>query len=167
MTTLIDISPLVDAAIHVWPGDTPYVHTVNLDMAGGANITLSDIHTTVHVGAHADAPNHYLAGGEDIASRRLEYYIGPCAVIGVDVAHGARILPRHVDAERITAPRVLFRTGTFRDHHRWNDDFAALSPELVDFLHGRGVILVGIDTPSVGPFQSKELEAHQALDRHD
>ena len=167
MTTLIDISPLVDPAIHVWPGDTPYVHTINLDMAGGANITLSDIRTTVHVGAHADAPNHYVAGGDDIASRRLDYYIGPCVVIGVDVGRGERIMPRHIDAERITASRVLFRTGTFPDPRGWNDDFAALSPELVDFLHGRGVILVGIDTPSVDPFESKELEAHQALGRHD
>jgi arylformamidase len=29
------------------------------------------------------------------------------------------------------------------------------------------VILVGIDTPSVDPFDSKELEAHQMLAAHD
>ena len=167
MTTLIDISPLIDPAIHVWPGDTPYVHTVNLDIAAGSNITLSDIRTTVHVGAHTDAPNHYVADGEDIASRRLEYYLGPCVVMGVDVARGECILPRHVDAARVTAPRVLFRTGTFPDPRSWNNDFASLSPELVDFLHERGVILIGIDTPSVDPFDSKELEAHHAFARHD
>ena len=164
---ILDISPLIDPAINVWPGDTPYVHTVNLDMAAGSNITLSDIRTTVHVGAHTDAPNHYVADGEDIASRRLDYYVGPCAVIGVGVARGERILPRHVDAAQVTAPRVLFRTGTFPDPRHWNDDFASLSPELVDFLHERGVILIGIDTPSVDPFHSKELEAHHAFARHD
>ena len=30
-----------------------------------------------------------------------------------------------------------------------------------------GVMLIGIDTPSVDPFHSKELEAHQAFARND
>jgi len=164
---LIDISPPIDAAIQVWPGDTPYVHTVNLDIAAGSNITLSDIRMTVHVGAHTDAPSHYVAGGEDIASRRLDFYIGRCAVVSVDVGRGERIMPRHLEGKVIAAPRVLFHTGTFPDPRHWNDDFASLSPELVDALHGRGVFLIGIDTPSVDPFASKALEAHHAFARHD
>ncbi len=164
---LIDISPLIDASIGVWPGDTPFARTVNLDMNAGANFTLSDVRTTLHVGAHTDAPSHYLAMGEDIGVRRLDFFVGRCNVLRVDVERGERILPRHIARKAVDAPRVLFRTGTFPDPHRWNDDFASLSPELVDDLHGRGVILVGIDTPSVDPFDSKTLEAHQALGRHD
>jgi arylformamidase len=164
---LYDISPPIDASIHVWPGDTPFVHTVNLDMHAGANLTLSDIRTTVHVGAHADAPSHYVADGESIAERRLDLYLGRCAVLSVDVARGHRILPRHLGGRSIDAPRVLFRTGTFADPRAWNEDFASLSPELVDALHARGVVLVGIDTPSVDPFHSKALEAHNAFARHD
>jgi arylformamidase len=64
-------------------------------------------------------------------------------------------------------PRVLFATGTFPDPENWNRDFAALSVELVDFLHYRGVITVGIDTPSVDLFESKDLSAHKAMLRHD
>ena len=60
-------------------------------------------------------------------------------------------------------PRVLFATGTFPDPENWNRDFAALSVELVDFLHERGVITVGIDTPSVDLFESKDLPAHKAI----
>jgi arylformamidase len=82
------------------------------------------------------------------------------------VARGERILPSHLDGKRIAAPRVLFRTGTFPDPSHWNDDFASLSLELVDALHDRGVILIGIDTPSVDPFDSKPLEAHHALAQH-
>lgn len=164
---LIDISPLVDMSIGVWPGDTPYTHKRNLDIADGANLTLSEIRTTVHVGAHADAPNHYVRGGEDIASRKLDYFVGPCVVVGLEGIGERRIVPADLASKRIAAPRVLFRTNTFRDHRRWTTDFASLSPELVDDLHERGVILVGIDTPSVDPFESKDLEAHQALARHD
>jgi arylformamidase len=167
--TLIDISPIIDATINVWPGDTPFVQTVNADMSAGANLTLSDIRVSLHVGAHADAPSHYLAGGPDISMRRLDLYLGHCVVVHIDVARGERITPDHIadKIEAISAPRVLFRTGTFPDHRRWNNDFASLSPELVDDLYHHGVRLIGIDTPSVDPFDSKELEAHHAFAWND
>ncbi len=164
---LIDISPLIDPSIAVWPGDTPFARSVSIDMSAGANLTLSDVRTTLHVGAHIDAPSHYIADGEDIASRHLDAFVGRCNVLRVDVAHGERIRPRHITAKRIDSTRVLFRTGTFPDPTKWNDDFASLSPELIEELHMRGVVLVGIDTPSVDPFDSKALEAHHALGRHD
>jgi arylformamidase len=164
---LIDISPLIDSAIAVWPGDTPFTRNVNLDMHEGANLTLSDVRTTVHVGAHADAPSHYVADGEDIASRRLELYIGRCVVVHANVGPGERIYPLHIRDKVISAPRVLLRTGTFPDPRNWNEDFASLSPELIHRLYQHGVILIGIDTPSVDPFDSKDLEAHTALADHD
>lgn len=164
---IYDISPLIDERIAVWPGDTPFVRNVSVDLAHGGNLTLSDIRTTVHVGAHTDAPSHYDANGQDIAARDLRYYLGPCNVVHVNVARGARIAVEDLGGKSITAERVLFRTNTFPDPRRWNDDFASLSPELVDHLHARGVITIGIDTPSVDPFDDKVLEAHQALARHD
>ena len=164
---IIDISPRIDETIAVWPGDTPYARTLNLDMNGGANLTLSDIRTTLHVGAHADAPSHYSAAGQDIASRDLHYYIGPCTVLHVAGARGRRITPGDIDGKTILTPRLLLRTGSFPDPRAFNEDFASLSPELVDWLHESGVILIGIDTPSVDPFESKALEAHQALAAHD
>ena len=53
------------------------------------------------------------------------------------------------------------------DPTRWSEDFAALSPQLVDHLHERGVKLVGIDSPSVDLFDSKDLPAHQRVLAHD
>ena len=165
--TLIDISPVLDAGVAVWPGDTPFARNVSLDIDAGAHLTLSDVRTTLHAGAHADAPSHYAAGGADIASRSLDYYIGQCIVVHVNVERGDRIRPMHIAGKAITAPRVLFHTGTFPDPRNWNDDFASLSPAVIDVLHQHGVILVGIDTPSVDPFESKALESHQALAEHE
>ncbi len=165
--TLIDISPVIEPGIAVWPGDVPFERVVALDIRAGANLTLSSIRTTLHVGAHTDAPSHYTAGGADIGTRSLHYYVGPCMVIHAPGTRGRRITPSDLDGKQIMAPRVLLRTGSFPDPRTWNDDFASLSPELVDWLHSLGVITVGIDTPSVDPFESKELEAHQALARND
>lgn len=163
---LIDISPPITERIGVWPGDTPFrqEHLLRLDQ--GANLDLSAVHTTVHLGAHADGPSHYGLGAPGIGERPLLPYYGPCQVIAVEVGRGQRITPAHLPGP-VLAPRVLFRTGTFPDPDNWNDDFAALSPQLVDRLADEGVTLVGLDTPSIDPFHSKALESHQAVLRRD
>jgi arylformamidase len=163
--TILDISPVLHEGVAVWPGDQRFSRAVNLAIAEGANIDLSAITTTVHVGAHADAPSHYAADGCGIDEVDLSPYLGPCQVVEVAVARGARIAPEDV-ADEITEPRVLFRTGTFPDPDDFNDDFAAFAPETIDFLAARGVRLVGIDTPSVDLESDRELVAHRALARH-
>lgn len=163
---LLDISPPISERLAVWPGDAPFRREVGLSIAQGANIDLSAIHTTVHLGAHADAPAHFVAGGADIAARPLSTYYGPCQVVRVDVPRGQRVTPAHLTDE-VRAPRLLVRTGTFPDPTAWNTDFAALSPELIEHLAARGVVLVGIDTPSVDLFDDKVLLTHQVLARHD
>lgn len=160
---IIDISPRIHPGIAVWPGDVPYQPGKSLRMADGANIDLGDMRTTYHVGAHADAPNHYDAEGCDAATMDLEPFMGPCQVVEVDVARGKRVTPEHVPV--VSAPRVLFRTNTFPNPNDWNEDFAALSPELILHLHSKGVVLVGIDTPSVDLMHDKTLHTHEALAR--
>ncbi|HEX9795070.1 MAG TPA: cyclase family protein [Planctomycetota bacterium] len=166
MPRLIDISPLVSARIAVWPGDVPYGRQVSLAIAAGANIDLSAITTTVHVGAHADAPSHYVAGGEDIAGRALDRYFGPCQVMRVELPRGARIRPEHLPGP-IEAPRLLLHTGSFPDPADFNEDFNSFAPELVAFANERGVQLVGIDTPSIDPFADKVLKSHAAVAARD
>ena len=56
---------------------------------------------------------------------------------------------------------------SFPDPNQWNGDFNSLSPELIEHLSALNVVTVGIDTPSVDPADSKGLESHQALYRHD
>ena len=163
---LYDITPSITPKLAVWPGDTPASREVLCDIARDDNITLSTLRATVHLGAHADGPNHYGKDAPAIDERSLDYYLGPCQVIRVNVARVTRILPSMVRAE-LTTPRVLFATETYPDPQNWNSDFAALSVELIDLLHDRGVITVGIDTPSVDLFESKDLPAHKAILRHN
>ncbi len=163
---IYDISPPIDPALKVWPGDTPPSREVLLDMKRGANLTLSSLHATVHLGAHADAPSHYAADAPSIEARSLDLYLGPCQVIRVTVDQGERLAPALLP-DGVRAERVLFATGTYPDPSAFNEDFAALSPDLVDHLHRLGVRLIGIDTPSVDLFASKDLPAHLACLRHD
>jgi arylformamidase len=163
---IYDITPPITTSLRVWPGDTPPAREVLLDMRRGDAITLSTLRATVHLGAHADAPSHYGADEPAIDARNLDYYLGPCQLIRVVAERGSCLMPNAIAAP-ITAPRVLIDTGMSADPGRFPEDFAALSPELVAWLHAKGVRLVGMDTPSVDPFCSKDLPAHKTFLRHD
>jgi len=157
----IDISPPVSPALAVWPGDTSVSREVLLDMGRGDHLTLSTLTTTVHVGAHVDAPSHYGRTAPSVDQVPLARCLGPCLVVAVEAVRGTRLGPDVADVPTGTE-RLLLRTGTYPDPEHFAEDFAALSPELVHRLADRGVRLIGIDTPSVDLFSSKELPAHRA-----
>jgi arylformamidase len=163
---IYDLTPPISERLKVWPGDTPPSRHVLYDMKQGANLTLSTLHATVHLGAHADAPSHYGDDAPAIDERNLDYYLGPCQVLRVSVPRGSCIQPGDLKIP-VTAQRLLLATSTYPDPEHFNEDFAALSPELVEYLHDRGVKLVGIDTPSVDPFSSKDLPAHKMFLKYD
>ena len=162
MNRLIDISPIISPQTAVWPGDVAFSQTFACRLSEGSNIDLSSIQTTVHIGAHCDAPSHYIENGESIESRDLDYYYGDAQVIHVDITQGERIMPSDI-VDEIKAPRVLFATQSMPDPNHFNMDFCALSPEVVHYLADRNVVLIGIDTPSVDPAKSKALESHKAV----
>lgn len=164
---IIDISPLIHEGLGVWPGDTAYRRQVLMDTNQGDHLGLSKVTSTLHLGAHTDAPNHYAPNAAGIAERSLHYYYGPCQVITVDTKPGHRIEWQDLKGQDLQAPRVLFKTQSFPDPNQWNNDFCALSEGLVDELARRQVLLVGIDTPSVDLFDCKELKAHHKIHQYN
>ncbi len=159
---IIDITPLISEKLAVFPGDVPFRRQVSLSFPKD-HLTLSSMSSTLHLGAHADSSGHYHKEGKGVDRRPLERYIGACQVMEVSLPRRERIFPKHLGSTKIEAKRVLFKTQSFPDPESWNDDFNSLSPELIHHLADQGVVLVGIDTPSVDPVDSKALESHQAL----
>jgi len=159
-----DISPLVDEHTAVWPGDTPFEPTQNLSLEAGDPVNLSDVRLSCHTGAHADAPSHTAIGGAGIDQLPLEPYLGPCTLLDVRPDDGA-IRPTDLPAGGLRQ-RVLFRTRDRQDRRVFPSEFTALTVELVDWLAQRGVLLVGLDSPSVDLFDSKTLPVHNVLWRH-
>jgi arylformamidase len=161
---LYDLSPTIRPEIPVWPGDTPFSAKLSWSIAQGASVNLSAITTTPHLGSHADAPFHTEPRGEGIADMPLDRYLGPCRVVRVPPQ--PLIEPRHLEAIDLANPaRILFKTESVRDRRTFPERFTAISPETVALLTEKGVLLVGMDTPSVDPFDSKTLDAHHALFR--
>jgi arylformamidase len=158
----IDISPTVGADTAVFPGDIGFRREVSADTDRGHHLTLSSMETTVHIGAHTDAPNHFAAGAKGIDEVSLRKYSGACQVVSVRKDPGTCITVSDLDGVDLRAPRVLFKTLSYPNPRVFNTDFVALSAELIERLAARGVCLVGIDTPSIDPSTSKTLSAHHA-----
>lgn len=162
---LWDLSPPVHAGSPVFPGDTPYQQHWSARIGPSCPVNVSAITLSPHVGAHADAPLHYDLHGAAVGALDLHPYLGPCRVIhalGVrplvqweHLAHAAHALP----------PRVLVRTHDRAPVDRWDPGLAAFAPEAVERLFEAGVLLIGIDTASIDPADSKALPSHQVIRR--
>ena len=156
-----DISQPLRPGLPVWPGDTEFTHERTWKMADGSPVNVSRLTMSTHSGTHADAPLHYDEAGLDSASSALEPYIGECLVVdarGVGAAIEVGDLP-HLHS----ADRVLFRTYETFPHEAWETGFTAIAAETIRWLSLQGVRLVGIDTPSIDPQDSKTMDAHKAV----
>lgn len=162
---IYDISPLIDEKLAVWPEDTPFTREVLQKLSRGDSTTLSTMHTTVHLGAHADAPSHYGADAPTIDRQSLEPYLGPCQVLRVSAAEGEP-LPPELLPDELLAERLLLATGSNPDRTRFNREFNYCSTGLVDALQLRGARLLGIDTPSIDAYDSRTLPAHRRCLAH-
>lgn len=161
----IDISLPLRSGMITWPGDEEVRVERTLDMGKGDPYNLSRLRLSLHAGTHLDAPLHFMSGGMDISSMPLEVGVGPCRVVGIP----DRLRIDREDLESLSpqeGERILFKT---RNSTRawWQEpfveDYVHLSREAAAYLAERGVLLVGIDYLSVGPFGKGAEEVHLEL----
>lgn len=161
-----DISPPVYEGAPVFPGDTPYRQRWAARIGPGCPVNVSEIGLSPHVGAHADAPLHYDPEGATIGDVDLAPYLGRCRVIHA-IAQGPLIEWAHLEhALADLPPRVLVRTYAHAPVE-WDGALAAYAPATIERLAALGVTLVGIDTASIDPADSKTLDSHQVIRRLD
>jgi len=161
MSRLIDISQTLSTGIATWPGDTAFASFSVMSLDSGDSCNVGSVTMSLHTGTHADAPLHFLAGGEAAAQMDLSAFLGPALVL--DLTGVGEILPAHLsEVKPGTIARVLFKTESARAD-RFDLSFAHLSEGAARTLAEAGVRLVGIDTPSVDRSDSKEFAAHKVL----
>ncbi len=160
--SLIDISQRVSPSSGVFPGDTPFSLQKVMEMSKGASCDTGTITTTLHVGTHADAPNHFQPGADGIGEVPLEKYFGPARV--VERIGDGPLTPDEVRSWNLQkGMRYLVRSREHVDPDDFPPEFAHLEPEAARVLADGGAVLFGIDTPSVDQQDSKTLGAHKAL----
>lgn len=164
---MIDLSHPLEPSTPVFP-DYPTVAIEVLDStagppgAGRRRLNSSRLAVGLHCGTHLDAPFHFFGDGAPIDRVALESCVGPAALVRVEADP---IGPEHLRPaeERVRAARrVVINTGW---HRRWGSagyfsEHPVLSGEAARLLVSWGVVLVGVDTPSV---DRPPFEAHVAL----
>jgi len=134
---IIDISrDITNCALY--PGDPEVKLSVVSTLAGGGNCNLSAIYTGLHNGTHADAPLHFIEGGDSIEKADLSVFIGECHVIEVPAGPiTGEYVNKYFPSD---AKRILIK-GSGK---AW---FMESGAEEVAFS---GVKLIGTDSMSVG-----------------
>lgn len=176
MKKLWDISPPIHAGAPVFPGDTAYSQQWVASIEPGCPVNVSAITLSPHVGAHADAPLHYDAAGATIGAVDLDAFLGPCRVVHA-IGCGPLVRPEHIahalgnppsgEAWSLAAlpARVLVRVYQHQPQDRFDNALPAFAPDTVEQLADLGVKLIGIDSASIDPAESKTLDSHQVIRR--
>jgi arylformamidase len=165
MKRLWDISPPLHAGTPVFPGDTTYQQHWSATLGADCPVNVSAITLSPHAGAHADAPLHYDAAGVPVGELALEPFLGPCRVIHA-IGCGPLVRIDHLQHALSSLPqRVLVRVYRHMPQDRFDTALPAFAPETVDHLANLGVVLIGIDSASIDPADSKPLPSHQVIRR--
>ncbi len=165
---LYDISRTIAPTLAVWPGDTPFSSTLNWNMAEGASVNVTQMTLSPHTGSHADAPYHYIDGDLHPAALPLAPYIGPAHVVTITRREGG-IVPADFAGRGLHGmQRLLIHTWVSDvPDNEWPVNFPYPTVELVDWLAAQGVVLMGLDCPSVDHVDSQDLPCHHRLRRHN
>ena len=145
---LIDITRELMRA-PVYPGDPAPALTKLSNMSAGDVCNTTAIEMCLHNGTHMDAPRHFFPMGEAIDKVPLEACIGECIVVecnGLLLGDAAEeLLPKFKNKKR-----VLFKGSV------------QFTPSAAFVLSGAGLVLIGVEEPSVAPPTYSE-EVHRQL----
>lgn len=155
--------PLQEGVAH-WPGDTPFHFEHVATIAAGDAVDVGSVSMSVHSGTHVDAPSHFRQGAPHSHEIDLAILVGPAYVVNA-VGHDLIGPELFAGLNFTSAPRVLLHTGRWTDYGHFPETIPTLSAEAVAFLGGQGVVLLGMDLPSVDALDSKDLPMHHAIER--
>ena len=133
--------------------------------------------TTLHIYSHAlthmDATKHFLLDGTGVEQNNLEQCVGEAIV--VDLSHKAPNSFITVDdlahiANKVQpSSRLLLRTdwGDHADENDYRSHFPRVSAELAQWMVDKGIVLLGLESPSVASLLPENLdeltEVHRIL----
>lgn len=161
----IDISQPLTSSVAHWPEDTPFSYEVSYTKEQTGSVNIGKITTSVHIGTHIDAPFHFINDGAKVGALDINVYIGPCRII--DVSDTAKIdadVLLQYELEGVT--RLLLKTSVPNNPSAFPNEIPYITKSGAEYMQQKGIILLGVDVPSVDPLDSKELEGHHALHEH-
>lgn len=160
----IDITQSMKTGMPNWPGDTAFSFELAYTKQQTGSVNIGKIVTSLHTGTHADAPFHFDNDAPSIEQLDVNTFIGDCVVID---CRGEQVITasflQKFDFQRVQ--RVLLKTVDAISE-KFPSNIPIIDADVAKLLHARGVVLLGVDNPSVDMLTSKQLAAHHALYKH-
>jgi len=161
---LIDITVPVEAAVPVYPGNTPFTLEAIKRVARGDSSNVSTIHMSAHSGTHIDAPRHFFDDGAGVEGLPLEMLMGRARVIELTTRKG--IVPEDFAGLDLSEDvRLLIKTANSRlwGSPEFHTDYVGVTESGANYLVAHGVKVVGVDYLSVEQFKEPGAPAHHVL----
>jgi arylformamidase len=159
---IYDISEALFNGMTVWPGDKEYQYQLTSVLHSDSIANVGAVSLSMHTGTHIDAPFHFDKNGKKVHELDLSIYMGATKVI--------HLLEKPFITIEDLKPfslhdvkRLLIRTDSWMDKSSFPSSFTYLDPSVAPFLQKHGILLLGLDVPSVDPAESNNLAAHHAL----
>ena len=190
----IDLTHSFAESTIYWPTDTAGFQLEELAFGqteGGWFYASYQLASAEHGGTHLDAPVHFADGGLTNDEIPLSGLIGPAAVVDVsekvdpdylvsiedlttweavngDIQDGAILLIRTGWSDRWDDRTAYLGTNMTGEEAIAQLHFPGISEELAQWLvDERGIVALGIDTPSIDYGQSSDFRAHVILYREN
>jgi arylformamidase len=162
--TLYDVTLPLREGMVAFPGDPPFRREPVLERSRGDPCEVARLTLGSHLGTHVDPPSHYLEGGATVDRIPLEALMGPGVVL--DLRGMARVDRPALERSPLGDEcRVLLKTdnGSLLVGDAFTEDYVHLTEDGAQYLVERGVVLVGIDAPSIEAYQSPGARVHKTL----
>lgn len=171
MPRYIDITRPFTNTLAVWPGDRKFTYELLGRRANDEGTNVGGISMSLHNGTHADAFFHYDNSGATIDQLDPSIFIGPCVVLDVRGRHPIGVASIENALGRFGVklcdyPRVLLKTDYWQNDEVFPEGFPGIDTPVADHLGKNGVVLIGMDVPSVDAMGSPGLPAHMACGRN-
>ncbi len=150
----------------VFPG-TPKMDYVRSHTVQKDHYNLGIVSVNTHAGTHTDAPLHFIEGGASLADVDVGKYVGEAVVIdcsqkkAFDLIDVADVASYEEKIKR--CKRVIIKTGwsKFFEEDKFFTDYPIITVELAKWLAAAGVVLLGVEPPSLNP--ADYIEVHKTL----
>lgn len=168
MPRFIDLSHPLEHGQLNFPND-PKISIVVHNTVSSIGYNISQVSMSSHQGTHLDAPFHFYDDGKTIDKIPLDRFYGPAHLI--DLAPGSHLdakTPLTIEtfaphaAKFTPGAKIVYRTGWSRTFGKpeYFTDIPTLTLEAAEWIAGRRIGLLGMDTPTPS-VQWKEV--HWAL----
>jgi arylformamidase len=161
----IDLSHPLTNEQHAFPGDPVFRVREHSTIDSESRCNISHIEMGSHQGTHLDSMFHFIQNGKTLDQMPLGWFYGAAHVLQIPKQAGEELdVEDFLPFEGVLLPeaKIIYQTGwssEFKEPYYFTD-FPSLTIAACQFLAGKGIRLLGMDTPT----PSRDYyESHQIL----